>query len=106
MIDTAPQVDTALVGGLVSGIIAIVVILALVAYIVLRKRRSNGSETGDGRAMQYHSDDSQSHTLRAPASNSNYDRVIPTHRYVQHVVVAAAPTPHYGALEQNEIQIL
>lgn len=100
----SPQIDAALVGGLVGGITVIVVILVFVAYIVLRKRQTKGNGS-DGHAMENRSADSQSHAPRAPLSNSNYDRIdILSHHYAERAVITATPmTTHYDALEPSEI---
>jgi hypothetical protein len=100
-----PQIDAALVGGVVGGIAVLLAIVILVAYIVMHKSRSKANEDDNGRAMQHYSDDSQSRTTRPPVSNSNYDRIdIPSHRYIERSVVAAAPTTtHYNTLEPSEI---
>lgn len=104
MVVDSTQINTALVGGLVGGAIVIVIIFALVACFVMRKRQSTANEGDSGRAMQHPSADSQSRALHALVSNSNYDRIdVPSHHYSERAVVAAAPTSHYAALEPNEI---
>jgi hypothetical protein len=68
-----PEDNTALIGGIVGGIIALLLIVGVIAYIVARKRKAKADTIDDGDGA---------HSLQpSPAPNSNYARVAVASEY-------------------------
>lgn len=65
--------NTALIGGIVGGILALVLIAGVIAFIVMRNRRAKSQQRGD-----------DGHSLQASPDN-NYNRIAPTTNEYQDV---------------------
>jgi hypothetical protein len=98
---TQPSDDnTALIGGIVGGVVALLIVVGVIAFIVMRNRKAkaNQQSTNDG------------HSLSPPAvlaqpSNSNYDRIdspSPSH-YSERANVQSPTQNHYDSLKAGEI---
>jgi beta-lactamase regulating signal transducer with metallopeptidase domain len=95
--DTQPSNDNAaLIGGIVGGIVALLLVGGLIAFLVARNRR-NANEQDNNKAMT-------NTTAASPAVSSNYDR-IPTKisNFSDRVDAAQASKNHYDMLTPNEL---
>jgi hypothetical protein len=98
---TQPSDDnTALIGGIVGGVVALLIVVGVIAFIVMRNRKAKADQrsTNDG------------HSLSPPAvlaqpSNSNYDRIdIPSPSHYSEKANVQSPTQnHYDSLKASEI---
>jgi hypothetical protein len=89
--------NTALIGGVVGGVVALLIVVGVIAFIVMRNRKAtaNQQSTNDG------------HSLSPPAqpSKSNYDRIdipSPSH-YSERANVQSPAQNHYDSLNAGEI---
>jgi hypothetical protein len=91
---TEPDSNAALIGGIVGGMAALILIVGLIAFIVLRSRRSSN-----------HPDNNNAMTSTTPTP-SNYDR-IPTKNtdYNDRLGVDpdASSGKHYDSLSPSEL---
>jgi hypothetical protein len=95
--DAQPSNDNAaLIGGVVGGVVALLLIGGLIAFLVARNRRSV-NQLDNNNAMT-------NTTATSTAVLSNYDR-IPTkiNNYSDHVGVNASSGNHYDSLTPNEL---
>jgi hypothetical protein len=90
--------NSALIGGVVGGVVALLIVVGVIAFIVMRNRKAkdNQQSTNDG------------HSLSPPvviAQPSNYDRNdIPSTSHYSDIANVQSPTQnHYDSLNANEI---
>jgi hypothetical protein len=101
--ETQPSDDNiALIGGIVGGIVALILIVGVIAFIVARNRKAKESQ---GHSLQS-SPPAPGSALVQP-SNSNYDRINiqPTSNsnYAARAVESPTQPSHYDALRPNEV---
>jgi hypothetical protein len=93
--DAQPSNDNAaLIGGIVGGVVALLLVGGLIAFLVARNRR-NANQQDNNIAMT---------NTTATSTASNYDR-IPTkiNNYNDRVGIDASSRNHYEALAPNEV---
>jgi hypothetical protein len=102
----SPEDNIALIGGVVGGAVALLLIGALIAFCVVRSRR----QSKDNNANSLHSVHStttspQSNYGRVPPAQSNYSRVPPAQSNYSERSFAPAETrsSHYDVLNANEL---
>jgi hypothetical protein len=94
-----PDDNSALIGGIVGGVVALLIVVGVIAFIAMRNRKAkaNQQSTNDG------------HSLNPPAvlaqPSSNYDRIdIPSPSHYSERANVQSPTQnHYDSLKASEI---
>lgn len=90
----------ALIGGIVGGIVALLLIAGVIAFIVMRNRKAkaNQQSTNDGHSLN-------PIAVLAQPSNSNYDRIdIPSPSHYSETANVQSPSQnHYDSLKVSEI---
>jgi hypothetical protein len=87
--------NTALIGGIVGGIAALLLVGGLIAFLVARNRR-NVNEQDNNKTMA-------NTTATSTAVSSNYDRIPTTEYNYIRIGVEASSRNHYDALTPTEL---
>jgi predicted lipid-binding transport protein (Tim44 family) len=82
-----------MIGGIVGGVVALLLVGGLIAFLVVRNRRS----------VKPNSNATASDANSAAAATSNYDRIPNTASNYSGHIADASPRKHYDSLTSNEL---
>jgi hypothetical protein len=99
----SPEADkSALIGGIVGGVVALILVAALIGFIVARIRQQQERKDDDHQLPSTNAAAVHSATVASP--NSNYGHIQPSiSNYSEHFVVESPSRGHYDSLAASEI---
>jgi hypothetical protein len=104
---TQPSDDnTALIGGIVGGVIALLIVIGVIAFIVLRNRKAkaNQQSANDGHSLSL--SPVPPVAIAQPSNNDRNDNNIPstsTSHYIEYVHAQSPTQDYYDSLNAGEI---
>jgi hypothetical protein len=100
---TQPSDDnTAMIGGIVGGVVALLIVVGVIAFIVMRNRKAkaNQQSANDGHSLSL----SPPVAIAQPSNNDRNDNDIPsTSHYIAYVHAQSPTQDHYDTLTAGEI---